>query len=151
MTATDDELLAELAGVLRQLTEPPAGLADQVKELLTWRTVDAELAALTYDSLFDDEVRSRAPGQPRIVTFEVDPVTIEVEVDATPGRRRLLGQVVPPAPLRLVLRMASGEESTTTADELGRFVLPLGPEPLRVTLRATLVDETVVETETVLL
>jgi hypothetical protein len=137
----DEALLAELAGVLRPYTVPPPEVVEAAKQSFTWRTIDAELAALTHDSLLDEEpVAVRAAAQPRILTFETDGLTVEVEVDETPGARRLLGQLVPAGPADLELRSAAGEPVAGQADELGRFVLALPAERQRVSLRCVRPD-----------
>ena len=142
----DDALLAELAGVLRPYTEPPAGMVDATKELFTWRSVDAELAALAFDSVLDDApVGTRSAPGPRTLTFEAGELIIEVEIDPSPGGRRMLGQLVPARSAELELRW-DGDPVTGRADGFGRFVLPLPAGRVRVSLRCVLDDGTAVET-----
>lgn len=149
---TDDALLAELSRILYARAEPPREVVDAAMELFTWRTVDAELAALTFDSLVDDQpVRTRAEAQPRILTFEIASTVIEMEIDAAPSGSRILGQVVPAAEVDLELRLGEiGDvtQVTTTgrSDEMGRFVLPLPSGRGLASLRCTLPDGSVVET-----
>ncbi len=135
----DDALLAELGEVLRRDHQPPADVIDAAKELFTWRTVDAELAALTFDSLLDDEpaaVRSTAAA-PRLLTFEADGITLELEVEADAGgSRRLVGQVVPPRAGDLEL-VVDGRTDRVPVDDVGRFVIALPDEPGRILLRLT--------------
>jgi len=145
-THPDDEaLLAELGRLLRTLDGPPPEVVQAGRALFTWRTVDAELAELVYDSLLDDGafVGVRAAGHPRILSFEAGPVTLEVEVDETPGARRLLGQLAPPGEAELELQTA-GEPVRGRADEIGRFVLALPADPGHVSLRCVLADGTAV-------
>lgn len=138
MTLSDDALLAELAGVLKQVSGPPPELVEAGKALFTWRTLDAELAELSYDSVEADAgsepAAVRATGQPRILTFEADDLTIEVEVDETPGARRLIGQLTPPGPAELELR-GPADAVLGVADGFGRFVLALPTQRLRSSLR----------------
>jgi hypothetical protein len=142
----DDDLLAELGAVLQQVGGPPPAAIDAAKGLFTWRTIDAELAALAHDSLVDAvETGVRATGQPRILTFETDELTVEVEVDETPGARRLIGQLTPPGPAGLELR-TPGEPVRGAADDLGRFVLALPVERLRSSLRVERAAGVAVET-----
>lgn len=145
----DDLLLDELAALLGPQHEPPPEVLHAARGVFTWRTVDAEIAALTYDSLLDDgPVGVRAAGQSRILTFEAEGLTIEVELDATPSGRRLLGQLVPAQAAELELLGAGQVLATCAADELGRFVVTLPPAPSRrVALRCRLADETLVVTE----
>lgn len=138
MTSFDDDaLLDELADLLAADHDPPPEVLHAARESFTWRSVDAEIAALTYDSVLDDApstVRSAA-AQPRVLTFTAGGLTVEVEIDATAGGRRLVGQVVPAHEVRLALLSGSGELASTTADRLGRFVLPLPARPRLLRLR----------------
>jgi hypothetical protein len=132
----DDALLDELATLLGPSNEPPPEVLHAAREVFTWRTVDAEIAALTYDSLLDDApVGVRAAAQPRILTFEAGGLTIEVEVDATPSGRRLLGQLVPAQAAELEL-LGDGEVlAAASVDAMGRFSVALPRQRCRVTLR----------------
>ena len=154
----DRALLDELAELLRGRNEPPPEVLHAAREAFIWRTVDAEIAALTYDSLLDDAPAGvRAAAQPRILTFEADGLTIEVELDATPSGRRLLGQVVPPQPATLELHVGGVEPGvgaevvTAEADALGRFVLPLPDRHRRAHLRLRLPGGTSVDCSAVVL
>jgi hypothetical protein len=138
----DDALLAELGEVLRA-DGPTADVIAAAKELFTWRTVDAELAALTFDSLLDDDpaaVRATAAA-PRLLTFEAAGVTVELEVEldvgaASGASRRLVGQVVPPRSGRVEL-VVDGRSRQTPVDDVGRFVVALPDEPGPIRLRLT--------------
>jgi len=133
----DDALLAELGEVLRMYDDQPAGVIEAAKELFTWRTVDAELAALTFDSLLDDEpaaVRSTGTA-PRALTFEADGIAVELEVESG-DTRRLVGQVVPPRPGHVEL-VVGGRTDRVPVDDIGRFVIGLPDEPARIRLRVT--------------
>lgn len=145
----DDLLLDELAALLGPQHEPPPEVLHAAREVFTWRTVDADIAALTYDSLLDEApVGVRAAARPRILTFEAEGLTIEVELDATPSGRRLLGQLVPAQAADLELLADGQVVATCVADELGRFVVTLPPAPSRrVVLRCRLADGTVVVSE----
>lgn len=135
----DDALLSELGEALRLYDQPPADVTAAAKELFTWRTVDAELAALTFDSFLDDEpaaVRSTAAA-PRLLTFEADGIAVELEVEADPAAgRRLVGQVVPPRTGDLEL-VVGGRTARAPVDDIGRFVVDLPDEPQRIRLRLT--------------
>ncbi len=145
----DPVLLAELEALLRMQSEPPAHALHAARESFTWRTVDAEIAALTYDSVLDDVTTTRSAGQPRILTFEADGLTIEVELDASPSGRRLLGQLVPGQVAELRLCQDGEVIATAVADAWGRFALPLPAARGRVSVRCTLADHSVVEAATV--
>lgn len=141
----DDALLAELGEVLRMYDPPPAEVTAAAKELFTWRTVDAELAALTFDSLLDDEpaaVRSTAV-EPRLLTFEADGIAVELEVETDPDAgRRLVGQVVPPRSGDLDL-VVGGRTVRAPVDDIGRFVVELPEEPERIRLRLTVGERSI--------
>ncbi|MGH9225057.1 MAG: hypothetical protein ACRD2W_15055 [Acidimicrobiales bacterium] len=131
-----DALLAELqdAGKLEAV---PADLVAAAKAAIMWRTMDAELAELTYDSQADDlalaGVRSGEPS--RLLTFEAPGLIVEVETLDAGTRRRLVGQLVPAQPGRIEVRHGGGT-AEVPVDELGRFtaddVVP-GPVSLRCT------------------
>ena len=156
MTAPyDDGLMAELAALIYAQTEPPPEVLDVAKELFVWRSVDAELASLTYDSLTHDSLLDRAPAgsragaQPRQLAFESDGFSIDAEVDSAPGSRTLIGQIVPAGPADIELQ-SDAASARTRADELGRFVLPLPLHEIRIRLRCVTADR-IVETAWVLI
>lgn len=146
-------LLEELAALLGAAAEPPADVLHAARELYTWRTVDADLAALTFDSLVDREpARSRATAtDTRTLTFESDRAAIEVEVDSGVAGRRLVGQLVPPQAAELELTVDGGDVARTSADELGRFVLPLPGTPRAARLLVLLADGTRIMAESIAL
>ena len=140
-TPEDDALLAELGEVLRERTgPPPPEVVAGAKALFTWRTIDAELAVLTYDSLLDTEPSGvRSAGLPRVLTFEAAGLTVELEVETEPRGRRLSGQLVPAAEAEVEVRAA---EATVRAkaDTFGRFATPLPDQPGRVEVRVRAAD-----------
>jgi hypothetical protein len=133
--ADDDALLAELGDVLAGPGgAPPSELVAGAKALFTWRTVDAELAVLTYDSLLDAEAGVRATALPRVLTFEAPGLTVELEVESDPRGRRLSGQLVP-ATLASVEVRCDGTLGRAEADAFGRFAVPLPERSERVEVR----------------
>lgn len=133
-----DELL--LAGLRRAATaiDPmPEALARVGRESLTWRRVDAELAALLSDSSVDDERLAlvRSTGSARAVAFEAGGFTIELDILGTGAQLTLVGQLVPPRTATIEVQ-ASELRATVEADEHGRFRaenVPAGRMRLRVT------------------
>jgi hypothetical protein len=119
----DDQLFGALDDALRGARAVPRSFVEAGKAAYTWHDVDAELAALTYDSALDEEhvlAASRAEPAPlRALTFASAELTVEIEVtdDA------LLGQIVPPQPGELEARLADGQVTTAPVDELGCFVI----------------------------
>jgi hypothetical protein len=128
----DRELLAQLREMLDETDPVPAFLVDAARETYTWRTIDAELAELTTDSLIEGAA-VRSSRAPRLLTFTAEAATLVVEVaehvrGASLGRR-LLGQILSPRPAEVDIRHADGTLSVT-ADEFGRFraeAVPPGP------------------------
>jgi hypothetical protein len=146
----DERLLAELREVLGRDAAPPSSVVEAAKESYTWRTVDAELAELTHDSLVDQTaVRTRGAPDRRALTFEARDLIIEVEVSVSGQERRLLGQLVPAQPARIEIRQA-GATRRIEADAAGRFMVP-GLEARPVSLRCRLAGRDPVSTEWVLI
>jgi hypothetical protein len=136
-TPDDDALLAELSDVLAgRMGSPPPEVVAGAKALFTWRTVDAELAVLTYDSLLDAEpagVRADA-DPPRVLTFEARGLTVELEVESEARGRRLSGQLVPAGPAAVEVR-TDGAVHRAEADAFGRFAVRLPEREGRVEVR----------------
>jgi len=125
----DDELLAALHAAFG--TDVPAEFTATAKAVFAWRDIDAELATLTYDSVFEQAgsagVRSEyEPASLRCLTFTSSEFTLEIEV--TEGA--LLGQLVPPGPGHVEARTVEGGAVTAVIDQVGGFTLrpvPRGP------------------------
>ena len=135
----EDQLLAELQDAGRLDPVPAESLA-AAKAGFMWRTIDAELAELTYDSSLDDQpmvgVRSTSPA--RFLSFASEPanLTVEVQVVSEGDRRTLVGQFVPAQRGEIEVRQ-SGGSVTIEIDELGRFTAQdLAPGPVSLQCRA---------------
>lgn len=133
----DELLLTELRRVASLLDPVPTRLVHAARESLTWRSVDAELAALLSDSVLEDERAAlvRSTAGLRAVAFESTAITIELDVVATGTRRTLVGQLVPPAPAAVEVQTAE-LRTTVDADAQGVFRVedvPSGQMRLRVT------------------
>lgn len=133
--AADDLLLDALRVVVEQADPVPGEVVDAARATFTWRTIDAELAELAYDSLLDDDRLAgvRGDAAPRTLTFEGPSLIVELEVADDGGLRRLLGQLVPPGPAQVEVRHAGGL-LRVPADEVGRFAAS-GVAPGPVSLR----------------
>jgi len=135
----DDALLDELRGVVGRADPVPPEMLAAARAGFIWRTIDAELAQLTSDSVLDaDRMASvRGVAAPVLLTFEAEGLTVEVEVEAEaalgPDRLRLLGQLVPGQRARVEIRHPGGT-TTVDADDLGRFAAT-GVAPGPVSLR----------------
>jgi hypothetical protein len=137
----DDALIEELRALAGRLDPVPPQVLEGARAAYTWRTIDAELIELTRDSATEaaEPALVRAVTGPRMLVFESDHVTIELEVSADADQRlRLVGQLVPPARATIEIQQGAGT-LTTESDELGRFVIGgLSPGPSR--LRCHLLD-----------
>jgi hypothetical protein len=127
----DAEVLAAI-GRVHDLVDPvPDFVREAARAAFAWRDPDATLAELV-----DDEPAGagmRAADGPRLLTFRVGELTVDLEVHSRGTRRRVLGQLSPPGPgeLRAPVGDLGGD---VPLDERGRFVLddlPTGPFRLR--------------------
>ena len=134
--AGPDEIVleAELRALAARLEPVPDRLVQAAVDAYAWRTVDADLAELVFDSLADQEAALVRGGQgERLLSFQASTLTIEIEVTATGSARRLIGQLVPPQLADVEIRHRN-DVLTIATDELGRFIadsLPAGPVSLR--------------------
>ncbi|QFZ24737.1 hypothetical protein EKG83_37165 [Saccharothrix syringae] len=128
---SDEELLRDLKAALAEERDVPAHVLEAARAAYTWRTVDAELRALTsYDSILDAElaVRARSTSTARQLVFDAEGVSVQVEVTAA----GVAGQVLPARPGRVELLTATGPVAEVELDELGMFLLgPPPPGPVR--------------------
>ena len=149
-TRDEDEgelLLVELQGLIGRLDAVPEDVDEAARAAYTWRTIDAELAELTRDSLLESEPAGVRGGDgARLLSFESARLSVELEIaDLGRAGRRLVGQLVPPGPAAIVVDHAGGRVDAE-ADELGRFVIDgLRPGPARV--RCRVADGAEIETE----
>jgi hypothetical protein len=131
----DDELERELRDAAGLLDPVPDRLVRAAAGLFSWRTIDADLAALVFDSADAQPAAAvRGPGQPRLLTFTAGSLSIELEIDGAGAERAISGRLVPAQPAEIEVRLG-GQRLTTTADDLGRFRLTAtgsGPVSLRV-------------------
>jgi hypothetical protein len=118
----DDQLLAVLKDALRTEEAQPREFVEAGKAAYAWRTVDAELAALTYDSAGDAGlvgVTRSESATLRALTFASADLTIELEV--TP--EALLGQITPVQAGSVSVQVGTAEVSSAPIDELGFFII----------------------------
>lgn len=99
-----------------------------------WRTIDAELAELTFDSTRSDPALagSRSNQAPlRSLTFSSSAITIELEVEPN----ALLGQLVPAQTGSVIILLRDGTSSTVPVLDLGCFAIePIPDQPFRIQL-----------------
>ncbi|MGH2786417.1 MAG: hypothetical protein ACRDJV_00730 [Actinomycetota bacterium] len=128
---SEERLFEELGALVRRTDAVPPQVLAAARGSYTWRTIDAELAELTYDSLLDDDALAgvRSGAQPRQLTFESGELTIELEVGFAARGKRIVGQLIPTQAAAIEIRHPAGEEAVQ-ADELGRFaaeIMTAGP------------------------
>jgi hypothetical protein len=146
-TDPDERLLEALSEALRETDPVPEHVLAGARAAFTWRTIDAELAELVFDSAAElTGVRSEDVA--RQVTFQAPGVEIEVMVIDN-GNRRIVGQLVPPSEVSIQLTHGDSVVETAT-DDLGRFTFSdIHPGPVRLTVLGA-AGERVVHTEWVL-
>lgn len=131
----DEPTVASLRSAVERFDPVPQRIREAGYAAFAWRTVEADLAALAYDSSTDERalVGVRGDSGPRLVTFTGEDLTVEVEVSSDGRQRRLVGQLVPPAAQSVQVHHA-GDTASTVSDELGRFLLEgIVAGPVRIT------------------
>jgi hypothetical protein len=133
----DAALEAELRRAADLFDPVPPDLVREAAAAFEWRTLDAELAELVFDSLAERELMVvRGSAQPRLFTFQAGELTIELEVTGLLPARRLIGQLAPASSGEVEIHCA-GHLASATVDELGRFAADLtGTGPFRLRWRS---------------
>jgi hypothetical protein len=136
---SDEALMAAIRGGLTLAEAVPPEVTAAAKASFTWRTIDAELASLTFDSGSEaaELAGVRGGDGPRALTFEYEDVVVEVEVDDAADGRTVVGQIDPPTVEWIeVHQAASGEPLRLEADDRGRFrARGIGTGPFRLLCR----------------
>ena len=144
----EQRLLSLLHRGLDQSDPSPADVNEFAKAALSWRTIDADLAQLSYDSSEEsNSVSVRGVATSRLLAFEAGELTIDLEHEPLSGH--LLGQLEPAGQMTVELHVLD-TVLITESDELGRFSfegIQSGPFALVIRLEG---DE-VVKTEWVIL
>lgn len=119
----DDALLSALQVAIHSAQDVPAGFVEMGKASFTWFDIDAELAALRYDSEQDALAGSSTraePGTSRSLTFEASRLSIELEIVGDV----LHGQLVPSQAGQIQLRRADSSADDVAVNDLGYFTAP---------------------------
>jgi hypothetical protein len=134
---SDEQLMEALGSGLRAAERVPSEVVAAAKASYTWREIDAELAALTYDAITETPelagVRSSGSG-PRALTFEHGDVVVDVEID---DDGTVIGHVAPSSVEWVEVHQATvGQPLRVDADDRGRFRAPgVGHGPFRLLCR----------------
>jgi hypothetical protein len=127
----DDALLAALQGALHPQEVVPDGVTRTALASYAWHDLDAELAALTYDSATDDSELARTRTETavlRALTFEATDVTFELEIRPD----SLAGLLVAPPDSELELHLSEGATVAVSTNHHGYFrITPCPPTPFR--------------------
>jgi hypothetical protein len=149
----DDELLGALAHAVREAATVPREFVEAGKAAYAWRTIDAELATLAYDSSLDGSSLDAASldgptldgaaelaltreqrATLRALTFVSRTLTIEIEFSGD----SLFGQIVPPQVGEVEARSRGGAMVNAPIDDIGCFVIqPVPPAPFRLRCRSS--------------
>ena len=117
----DDPLFQRLRTVAEQADPVPESVLEAGRAAFLLRRLDAELAELVMDSAFDaGTVLVRGPGdnEVRMLSFETDRVSVDIQVTTTEGTRSLL-VVVEGASGDVTIETSAGT-STASIDSEGR-------------------------------
>ena len=133
---SDEELLARLGAVIARVDPVPERVVAAARACGSWRSVDGDLALLTYDSASQTEELVGVRGaQGRLLSFRSDTVAVDLEI--LPGGAGIVGEIEGPRRARIDVRH-SGGSFREAADDLGRFRVRDVPEGL---LRVEITDE----------
>lgn len=116
----DDALLAAVKAALQRERDVPASFRQAGEMAYAWHDIDAELAALSYDSAADPRAALLTRAEPatlRSLTFDARELSIEIEIVSD----TLRGQIVPPQPGLAEVHQASGKVTKAPIDEVGYF------------------------------
>jgi hypothetical protein len=132
----DDELLDLLRAALAEEKDVPTRFVEAGKAAFAWHSIDAELAALSYDSMLDTPTSVATTrtdhASLRELTFAFRNATVHIQV--TPNG--LQGQVVPPQRGEMEVHVEGQAARRTDIDGHGWFsYTPLPPAPFRLLWR----------------
>ena len=115
----DDQLVAKLRTVLSSTDPVPSDVTSFAVAAYSWRTIDAELAELDFDSIEEDVPAGvRSATTARMVSFQAGKWLIDIEHDPTTGR--LMGQVTPESQFIVELH-TTGAHFSVESDSDGHF------------------------------
>lgn len=110
---------------------PPPEAVDLVKNAFTWRTIDAELMELSYDSVLDTAGVRDASAR-RTMEFTSGDISVLLEVDG----QQIAGRLIPAQAAQVDVRIGA-EASTQVIEPTGSFTISTsagGPVQIRLML-----------------
>jgi hypothetical protein len=145
---SEDRVMSLLRRGLDESDPVPVDVVDFAKAALAWRSIDAELAELSYDSSHEQTPAGvRSTSTARMLSFETGDWLADLEY--SPATGRLMGQVEPARIMTVELHLGGGVVATE-ADELGRFVFDgVLPGPIALVFRLS--DDETVKTQWVVI
>ena len=119
---TDDAFFEEVRAAVGRMDPVPAEVVRASRAAFGWRSIDAELAALTYDSSIDERELAgvRGGGSLRMLCFETEEFSVDLQVLADGDLRTLIGELSPGQPATIEIFHPRGVDRVET-DEHGRF------------------------------
>jgi hypothetical protein len=127
----DDALLAALGEALAAARRPDQErLIADAQEAFSFLSIQDELAALTFDSLWEDKLESatRSLADVRTLVFDSAELSLEIEISGD----GFVGQVTPPTPALIEVERPDGSRTEIETDALGSFTLVArGSGPVR--------------------
>ncbi len=119
MTPEDEIIIARLRRGLDDSDPVPSDVTEFARAAFAWREIDAELAALEFDSVEEETpVGVRSSATARMLSFQAGQWMLDIEYDDS--AQRLIGAISPQTLYTLELHTA-GAYFTTESDDAGRF------------------------------
>jgi len=137
----DDDRLLRMLGEALRAGDVPASFVETGKRAFPWQDLDAELAALTYDSATDRTpalTGTRADDLARLrqLTYRATRTGMEIELAVTEDA--VVGQLWPRQAATVEVQPARGHSTTRTVNQAGGFVIrPVPPTPFRLYCQTT--------------
>ena len=129
---SEGDLEGIVGEVLANDRDVPAEWREAARAAYTWRNVDEELLALTYDSRLEAGVAVRGGDDAWTLEFSGGGLTLEVELTG----RRMMGRLTTPVDGEVVLERSDGVTRSITTDESGFFAVEEeGPGLVRFAVR----------------
>ena len=116
---SEEDLDRILGKALKDAQDVPAEWREAAHAAFTWRTVDEEILALTFDSARDTVGAVRGDAEARTLAFSGGGLTLEVEL----ADRRIQGQLEGEGAGEVTFEHVDGRSRSAATDESGFFSL----------------------------